>query len=84
MITQNQDSGKVFYLSVLGITDSTGNKINPIANALLFKSSPKADTLGTRLVSVSVTDSVQDIDLQPALTMTFSDALETRFNLPHN
>jgi len=81
VITQNQDSGKVFRLSVQGITDSLSNKINPLANTLLFRSSPKKDTLGTKLASVSITDSVQVVDLQPVLRMTFSDALEKSSSL---
>ncbi len=75
VITQKQDSGRVYRLSVQGITDSIGNKINLLANALLFQSSLKSDTLATRLVSVSIKDSAQAIDLQPVVTMTFSDAL---------
>jgi hypothetical protein len=76
LITQKQDSGKVFRLSVLGVTDSTGNKINQLANTLLFRSSLKVDTLGVRLASVSIKDSAQSVDLQPVFTLTFSDALE--------
>jgi hypothetical protein len=75
VITQKQDSGRIFRLSVKGITDSTGNKINPLANTLLFRSSLKVDTVSSRLVSVSIKDSAQAIDLQPVVTMTFSDAL---------
>jgi hypothetical protein len=75
VITQKQDSGKVYRLTAQGITDSTGNKINPLANTLLFRSSLRTDTLSSRLVSVSIKDSAQAIDLQPVLTMTFSDAL---------
>jgi len=75
VITQKQDSGRVYRLSVQGITDSVGNKIIPLANSLLFRSSPQSDTLGPRLFSVSIKDSAQAIDLQPVLTMTFSDAL---------
>ncbi|MGD1045899.1 MAG: Ig-like domain-containing protein [Bacteroidota bacterium] len=75
IVTQKQDSGREYRLSVHGITDSVGNKINPLANTLLFRSSLQSDTLGPRIVSVSIKDSAQAIDLQPVLTMTFSDAL---------
>jgi hypothetical protein len=75
MVTQKQDSGRVYHLSVQSIRDSAGNKINSLANTLLFQSSPKIDTLGTRLASVSMKDSAQSVDLQPVLTMTFSDAV---------
>ena len=81
IITQKQDSGRVFRLSVKGVTDSTGNKINPLANSLLFRSSLKQDTIGPRLVSVSIKDSAQAIDFQSDLTMTFSDALATSDSL---
>lgn len=75
IVTQKQDSGRVYRLNVQDITDSVGNKINPLANTLLFRSSLKVDTLSARLVSVSIKDSAQAIDLQPTLTLTFSDAL---------
>jgi len=75
VITQKQDSGRMYRLSVHGVLDSAGNKINPLAHTLLFQSSQKADTTSSRLVSVSIKDSAQAIDLQPVLTMTFSDAL---------
>jgi hypothetical protein len=81
VVTQKQDSGRVFRLSVQGITDSVGNKINPLANALLFRSSLRPDTLGPQLTSVSIKDSAQSLDLQPVLTMTFSDALEKSTSL---
>jgi hypothetical protein len=81
MVTQKQDSGRVFSLSVQDITDSTGNKINLLANTLLFQSSLKIDTLGSRLAAVSIKDSAQAIDLQPIVTLTFSDALEKSTSL---
>jgi hypothetical protein len=75
MVTQKQDSGRVFRLSVQGITDSVGNKINPLANTILFRSSLKSDTLGPQLAFVSIKDSARAVDLQPVVTMAFSDAL---------
>jgi hypothetical protein len=75
VVTQKQDSGRVFRFIVQGVTDSVGNKINSLANTLLFRSSLIVDTLGPRLASVSIKDSAQAIDLQPTLTLTFSDAL---------
>jgi hypothetical protein len=81
MVTQKQDSGRVFRLSVHDIMDSTGNKINLLANTLLFQSSLKIDTLSSRLTAVSMKDSAQAIDLQPIVTLTFSDALEKSTSL---
>ena len=75
VITQKQDSGRVFRLSVKDVTDSAGNKINPLANSSLFRSSLKADTLRPRVVSVSIKDSALAVDLQPVLTITFSDGV---------
>jgi hypothetical protein len=73
--TERQDSGKVFHLRVQGITDSAGNKINELANTLLFESSIKADTLGPQVTSVSVKDSAHAVELQPVLKIIFSDAV---------
>jgi hypothetical protein len=74
-VTQKQDSAKTYFFYVQRVTDSVGNKINPLANSLTFQGSPKANTIGTRLIAVSIKDSTQNIDLQPVLTLTFSDAL---------
>ena len=74
-ITQKQDSAKTYFIHVQSVTDSVGNKINPLANSLTFQGSPKAAIIGTRLVAVSVKDSTQNIDLRPIFTLTFSNAL---------
>lgn len=81
IVTQKQDSGRVYRLGVSGITDSAGNKINMLANMLLFQSSPKVDSVSSYLISVSVKDSTQAVDLQPVLTLTFSDALKKSTSL---
>lgn len=73
-VTQKQDSGRVFCLTVQGVTDSAKNKINQLANTLLFGSSLKADSLGPQVTTVSVKDSALAVELQPVLTMIFSDA----------
>ena len=75
LVTRKQDSLKRYRLSTIGITDSAGNIINPLSKSLTFQGSQKADTLGTRLVSASIKDSTQNIDLQPVWTLTFSDAI---------
>jgi hypothetical protein len=74
-VTQKQDSTKTYFIHVQNVTDSVGNKINPLANSLTFQGSPKPATIGTRLVAVSIKDSTQNIDFRPVLTLTFSDAL---------
>jgi hypothetical protein len=74
VVTQKQDSGRVFCLTVQGVTDSAENKINQLANTLLFGSSLKADSLGPQVTTVSVKDSAHAVELQPVLTMIFSDA----------
>ena len=74
-VTQKQDSAKTYYFYVQSVTDSVGNKINPLANSFAFQGSPKVDTIGPRLVAVSIKDSTQNIDLRPVFTLTFSKAL---------
>ena len=74
-VTQKQDSAKTYFFYVQNVTDSVGNKINPLANSLTFQGSPKANTISSRLAAVSIRDSTQNIDLQPVLTLTFFDAL---------
>jgi hypothetical protein len=75
VVTQAQDSNKTYKFSIQGVVDSVGNKINPFANSFIFNGSPKVDTLSLQLVSVSVKDSAQYVDIQPVFTLTFSDAL---------
>jgi hypothetical protein len=74
-ITQKQDSSKTYFFHAQSVTDSVGNQINPLANSLTFQGSQKAVIYALRLVGVSIKDSTQNIDLQPVLTLTFSDAL---------
>ena len=81
VITQNQDSGKVFHLSVQGLTDSLGNKMNMRANTMLFYPSLRKDTLGARLAAVPISDSALAIEFQPTIKMTFSDAMDTSTSL---
>jgi hypothetical protein len=58
-----------------------GNIINPIANSLAFAGSPKHDSLGFRLLSVSLKDSARGVDVQPSLTLGFSDAVSNTIKL---
>jgi hypothetical protein len=74
-VTQKQDSAKTYSVQVQSVIDLVGNKINPLANSIIFQGSRKAATIGTRLVAVSIKDSTQNIDFRPVLTLTFSDAL---------
>jgi len=75
VVTQKQDSAKIYLIQVQNVTDSVGNKMNPLANSFAFQGSPKAAANGTRLFAVSIKDSMQNINFQPVLTLTFSDAL---------
>jgi hypothetical protein len=74
-VTQKQDSAKTYFFHVQSVTDSVGNKINPLANSFVFHGSPKAATIGMRLIAVSLKDSMQNIGYRPVLTLAFSDAL---------
>jgi hypothetical protein len=74
-VTQKQDSARIYSIFVQGVTDSVGNKINPLANSLIFHGSSKPINTKIRLAAVSIRDSVQNIDTRPVLTLTFSDAL---------
>jgi len=80
-VTEKQDSSKTYSILVKGVTDSVGNKINPIANSLLFPGSLKALTARIRLAAVSIKDSSRNVDSQPVLTLTFSDALAKNTSL---
>jgi hypothetical protein len=74
-VTQKQDSAKTYCIHVQSVTDSVGNKINPLANSFTFQGSPKPATTSMRLSAVSIKDSTQNTDFQPVLTLTFSNAL---------
>jgi hypothetical protein len=75
IVTQKQDSVTGYSLVIKDITDSVGNKIHPLAKSFTFEGSSKQDTIGFRLLSVSIKDSTQNVDLRPTLTLVFSDAL---------
>jgi hypothetical protein len=74
-ITQNQDSGKAYRVIVKNVIDSVGNEISPLANSLVFEGMKKVDTLGVRLLQISIKDSMQNIALQPTFSIAFSDAV---------
>jgi hypothetical protein len=75
LVTQKQDSTREYKISVTNIKDSVGNMVHPLANSFVFQGSMKADTLCPRLLSVSIADSIQYVELRPILTLVFSDAL---------
>ena len=81
MITARQDSNTAYRLFVKDIKDTVGNIVNPIANSLAFTGSSKHDSLGFRLLSVSLKDSIRGIDVQPTLTLEFSDAISKSISL---
>jgi hypothetical protein len=75
IVTGDQDSTTIYRLTVQNVIDSIGNRINPIANSLIFTGSPKRDTLPPKIVDASVRDSVKNVDFRQTLALTFSDAL---------
>ena len=75
MVTKKQDSAHIYLFSAQGISDSSGNQINPLAHSSAFEGSSKKDTLGFRLQSISLKDSTLNVDLHPVITFVFSDAL---------
>lgn len=75
--TSEQDSLAVYRLRVEGVYDSAGNRINPLANTMLFSGSAKRDTLPFKLTSVSLKDSTDNVSLLPTVTFRFSDAVDT-------
>jgi hypothetical protein len=74
-VTQKQDSARAYSIYVQSITDSVGNKVNSLANSLVFQGSYKPINTKMRLAAVSIKDSMQNIDTNPVLTLTFSDAV---------
>ena len=75
LITRTQDSTKWYRLLIQDVRDPIGNRINLLANSFAFQGSSKSDTLLPKLAEVSIKDSTIGIDLQPTLTLTFSNAL---------
>ncbi len=75
LITANQDSTIIYRLTSSGIKDSVGNLISPFANSINFNGSAKIDTLGPKLVSISIKDSSRNISLRPKIFFVFSNAL---------
>lgn len=82
VITGNQDSTTTYRFAVQNVIDSIGNKINPLANSLIFSGSAKRDTLPPKLIEVSVRDSAVDVDFRPMITLAFSNALKRTDTLP--
>lgn len=76
ILTGKQDSSAFYRITVVGVTDSAGNIINPYANTMIFVGSSVRDTNRCKFESLSLKDTL-GVPLQPTITFTFSDALDT-------
>jgi len=72
LASAQQDSMAVYRLTVLGVRDSAGNDISPIANSLTFQPNTSSDTAGFRLVGFSTRDSSRSVARRPILEAYFS------------
>jgi hypothetical protein len=78
VVTARQDSTQTYALTVQQAHDRVGIPISQIANSLTFSGSPKPDSLGPKIVSVSISDSARGIPLKPVVIVQFSDAVDRR------
>jgi len=74
--TDTQSSRAVYRLSVGALRGANGLRLNPTASSLVFNASEATDSLPLRLQSVSLTDISKEVELQPEISLQFSDAVE--------
>ncbi len=75
VVTARQDSQHSYRLTVEGVADLAGNRINKTANTLNVAGSGAKDTVGLKIGSISVNDSTRGVELLPSIRIIFSDAV---------
>ena len=76
IVTDTQATNAVYRLSVESLRGANGIPLNPTANRLTFNASEVRDTMPLAVRSVSVPDTSRDVELDPDLTLQFSDAVQ--------
>jgi hypothetical protein len=76
VVTDTQSSKAVYRLSVDSLRGANGLRVNPTARSLVFNSSELKDSLPVRILSSSLPDTSKDVQLNPELSLQFSDAVE--------
>ncbi len=75
-VTDTQTAGRGYRLEISTLRGANGLGLSPIANRLTFSGSELKDSLAPRILSVSLSDSAKEIDLQPKFLLQFSDAVQ--------
>ncbi len=75
VVTDRQDSTRMYRLTVQKARDLVGLPISTSASSLDFGGGSAVDSSAPRLVSASIQDSTRGIALEPTIQFQFSDAL---------
>lgn len=75
LLTADQDSARVYKLTVHEIVDTAGNLINPTLNVALFRGAASPDALAPALVYTTVADSARGVPLETRFEFRFNDVL---------
>ena len=69
LITAAQESLATYRITVMGVRDSAGNAISPIANSLTFGPELSVDTTGFSFTGASVRDSARSLPFRPTIEL---------------
>lgn len=75
LVTEPQELGREYSVTVVGVKDEAGNKINPRANTATFFGSGEPDTTCPRVLSTSPEDSATGVPLDQGVEITFNEAM---------
>jgi len=76
LVTDVQDSTKAYRLFVHDASDSSGNRINVMANSMALSGSPKPDSTVFKVTSFPLKDSTTAVLLENSFMFHFSDPVE--------
>lgn len=76
LVTEVQEAGETYSVTVTKIKDSAGNEIDREANTATFFGSSKPDSLRPLVTSTSPMDSATGVPLDQKIEMTFSEAMD--------
>ena len=77
VVTEKQETGRGYSMSVSNVRDPVGLSISPLANSLAFEGSGVPDTTVPFVREMTFKDSLRGLPLDPVLLILFSEPLKS-------
>lgn len=75
VVTEAQQQDRPYRVTVLGVRDTAGHAIHPLASSLGFIGNGSDDTLRPTVVAFSLKDSARGVDPRTIILVSFADAV---------